>query len=276
MKWAFMTANFVARELNYTNSDDWGKCHQATVEAFHGPNFASKFEELIALIKESGFDAIELWVAHLDPVRATPEMIKTALEILKKYEVEVISYTAGFGAPGVTRGEATKIFETSKMIETPLLAQGFHPDNGPIVKELAEQYNIYFGLENHPAEKTPQDVIDKIDSFTPWVGSAIDTGWFATHGYNVVKAIHELKDYLLHVHLKDVKAVGGHDSCTLGDGIVDIKGVLAALKELGYEGPVTIEHEPHHHDPAEDVKESLRRVKAIWAELNSEGNGGVL
>ena len=64
------------------------------------------------------------------------------------------------------------------------------------------------------------------------MGAAVDTGWFGIHGYDVVQAIRELKDHLVHVHLKDIKAVGAHDSCTLGDGIVDIKGVLSVLKEI--------------------------------------------
>ncbi|MBS4202703.1 sugar phosphate isomerase/epimerase family protein [Lederbergia citrea] len=269
MKWAFMTANFVAKELDYHNSDDWGKCHQATFEAFHGPQFSFKFEEMIALTKEMGFDAIELWVAHLDPLHATQEMIDQALHILNKYEVEVASYTAGFGAPGVTVEEATRIFETSKALGTPVLAQAFHPANGPIVKELAEKFDIRAGLENHP-EKTPQEVIDKISPFAPWVGSVVDTGWFGTHGYDASQAIRELKDYLVHVHLKDIKAEGAHDSCILGDGVVDIKGVLSMLKDINYEGTITIEHEPHEYDPTEDVKESLKRVKMWWAELEAE------
>ena len=38
------------------------------------------------------------------------------------------------------------------------------------------------GLENHP-QKTAQEVIDIVAPFAPWVGSANDTGWFATQGY---------------------------------------------------------------------------------------------
>ncbi|WEG12580.1 sugar phosphate isomerase/epimerase [Pullulanibacillus sp. KACC 23026] len=266
MTFAFMTANFVARELNYTDSLDWGKCHQATVEAFHGPQFSAKFEELILEIKGMGFDAIELWVAHLDPFKATPEMIEQANAILKKYEMSVISYTAGFGEPGITHEDAVQIFETAKAIGAPVFAQGFHPDNGPLVSELAEAYTIKVGLENHP-EKTPQEVIDKVGPFSPWVGSAIDTGWFATQGYDPVQAVYDLKDYIVHVHLKDVKAPGAHDTCALGDGIVDIKGVMAALKEIGFTGPMTVEHEPHTYDPTEEVKVSLERVKAWQAEL---------
>ncbi|GGH81733.1 sugar phosphate isomerase/epimerase [Pullulanibacillus pueri] len=268
MKFAFMTANYVARELNYTDSLDWGKCHQATFEAFHGDQFSTKFEELISTIKGLGFDAIELWIAHLDPLKATPKMIEEANAILKRYGVDVISYTAGFGAPGVTEEEVRRTLETAKAIGAPVLAQGFHPDNGPVVRPLAEEYGIYVGLENHP-EKTPQDVINKVATFSPWVGSALDTGWFATQGYDAVQAVYDLKDHLVHVHLKDVKAVGAHDTCALGDGIVDIKGVMAALKAIGYTGPMTVEHEPHIYDPSAEAKESLERVRTWWQEINA-------
>jgi L-ribulose-5-phosphate 3-epimerase len=266
MQWAFMTANYVGRALGYADNNDWGANHRATVEAFHGPQFGERFGELIDGIKASGFDAIELWVAHLDPLVATPEMIAQATQILSDRGVQVVSYTAGFGRPGVTRDEATRIFATAKAIGAPVLAQGFHPDNGPLVRELGQQYNIRMGLENHP-QKTAREVIDIVAPFAPWVGSAIDTGWFATQGYDAVRAVRELRDHLVHVHLKDIRVAGGHETCALGDGVVDIPGVLAALKEIGYAGSASIEHEPYDYDPTDEVKLSLQRVKAWWAEI---------
>lgn len=266
-KYLFMTANYVARELNYINSRNWGECHKATEEAFHGPQFSEKFEELVAKIKGLGFDAIELWVAHLNPERATPDMLEQANRILRKYNMNAVSYTAGFHKPGVSRDVAVRIFETAKALGVSVLAAGFNPVNGPLVRELAEKYDIRMAYENHP-EKTPQEVVDKVSLFSPWIGSAIDTGWFATQGYDAVQAVYDLKDVLLHVHLKDIKAVGAHDTCALGDGIVDIKGVLAALKSVGYTGEITIEHEPHDYDPTEECRVSLERVKTWSNELN--------
>jgi len=266
MQWAFMTANYVGRALDYANNPDWMANHRATVEAFHGPQFGERFAEMIDDIKSAGFDAIELWVAHLDPLRATPEMIDTANQILRDRGVKLIAYTAGFGQPGVSREDATRIFETAKAIGAPVLAQGFHPANGALVAELGERYGIRMGLENHP-QKTAQAVIDIVAPFAPWVGSALDTGWFATQGYDAVRAVHELRDHVVHVHLKDITAVGGHATCALGDGVVDIRGVLKALKMIGYSGPVTIEHEPYDYDPTEECKVSLERAAGWWADL---------
>lgn len=272
MQWGFMTANYVAYEIGYDATSvlrDWDACHEATARAFHGPEFAEKFEKMAATIKGCGFGAIELWVAHVDPQLVTRENLQKALEILHHYGLDVIGYTAGFGRPGVSREDAVRIFETARTLGAPLLAQGFHPDNGELVQELASQYGIYMALENHP-EKTPSEVIAKVSRFSPWVGAAMDTGWFATQGYDPVRAVHELREHLLHVHLKDIKVAGGHETCALGDGIVDVPGVLGALREIGYEGCITIEHEPMDHDPTEDVRTSLERARAWWAEIGEQ------
>ena len=114
MQWAFMTANYVGRALGYANNTDWTANHNATVAAFHGPQFGARFAEMIDEITAAGFDAIELWVAHLDPLLATPEMIATANQILRERGVKLTAYTAGFGRPGVSREDATRIFETGK------------------------------------------------------------------------------------------------------------------------------------------------------------------
>ncbi|WP_067621020.1 sugar phosphate isomerase/epimerase family protein [Alicyclobacillus acidiphilus] len=270
MRFACMTANYVAREVGYqanTVSHDWGICHTATVDAFHGARFEDKFEALISDIRDIGFDAIELWVAHLDPFRATPSMIGQAVSIVERYGVEIIGYTAGFGTPGVSREDALRVFETAQAIGAKVLAQGFHPANGELVQELCTRYNIRVGLENHP-EKEPQEVIEKVKPFYPWIGSANDTGWFATHGYDAARATRELRDVLIHVHLKDILAVGGHDTCALGDGIVDIRGVMQALQDMDYDGIITIEHEPMDHDPTEDCRTSLLRAQQWWSKLS--------
>jgi sugar phosphate isomerase/epimerase len=190
-------------------------------------------------------------------------MLADATRILRQYEMPVISYTPGFGQPGVSREDAVRIFETAQALGAKVLAQGFHPANGPLVMELGAQYGIRMGLENHP-HKNAQEVLDIIAPFAPWVGAAVDTGWFGTQGCDASQAIRELGAHVVHVHLKDVRAVGGHTTCTLGDGIVNIPAVIDALKDIGYRGPISIEHEPYNYDPMPECVESLRRAKAWW------------
>jgi sugar phosphate isomerase/epimerase len=48
--------------------------------------------------------------------------------------------------------------------------------------------------------------------------------------------------------------------CPLGRGVVDLPAVLAALREVGYRGYATIEHDrvPGSGSPLDDLAESLR------------------
>jgi sugar phosphate isomerase/epimerase len=66
---------------------------------------------------------------------------------------------------------------------------------------------------------------------------------------------------VLHVHLKDVRAVGAHETCRLGEGIVPVRDCLRALAEMNYSGAISIEHEPEGFNPDEDLIASRERVE---------------
>lgn len=275
MKWAMMTANYVAEELDYSISQgwlqggDWGKCHRITVENYQGSRFKEKFERLIFRIREMGFNNIELWSAHLDPSVANSKMINDARKILENYNVNIISYFAvGFDRKDYTESDIRRNFEVAKELDLPMITQTIIKENAPIISKLAKEYDINIGWENHP-EKSSAEIIGNIKPYHPQISSTLDTGWLATYNCDASQVIRDLKDCLLHVHLKDVKAVGAHDSCILGDGIVNIKNVLEVLKEINYQGAITIEHEPHNFDPSNDIIESLSRVKSWWNEIEN-------
>ena len=62
-----MSANYVARELGYGATDQWGPFDEATNAAFEPlETFPARFEELITSVAELGFDAIDLWFGHLN------------------------------------------------------------------------------------------------------------------------------------------------------------------------------------------------------------------
>jgi L-ribulose-5-phosphate 3-epimerase len=52
----------------------------------------------------------------------------------------------------------------------------------------------------------------------------------------------------------------GHETCRYGAGIVNIKGCVDVLKEIGYQGPISIEHEPEDFDPRPDVAASKKML----------------
>ena len=65
----------------------------------------------------------------------------------------------------------------------------------------------------------------------------------AMDALDAVKRLREA-DKLFIVHLKDVVAVGAHDTCAIGEGIVPCERVVRYLVQSGWQGDVAIEHEP--------------------------------
>lgn len=281
MKISICTADFVAREANYNVRPwDWGRADAITRDAFHASDtaFAAKFDELTGICRDIGFENMELWVAQFDPWRASPTMLQSAQDILKRLGMRVVGTTAGLRQPSISDNDGSVTMKANKALGAGFIAVGLHPSNDATAARLCRQYGLRYAIENHP-EKTAEEARDRLEAIAGnfdglpegsrrpgWVGACIDTGWYATQGYDPVQAVHVLKDHLLHVHLKDVKAAGmPHETCALGEGIVDDHGVLAALQQIGYDGYVSIEHEPEYHDPVKDLRASLQRVKAWLA-----------
>ncbi len=137
------------------------------------------------------------------------------------------------------------------------------------VVDTLRHHGCTLGVENHP-EKNPAELLSRIGDDAPGtiggdahgtIGATLDTGWFWTHGYDASTAVHELADSLVYVHLKDLRAVGSHDTCRFGQGVVPIETCVRALQEVGYQGPISIEHEPADSDPTEVLGSNLRLLR---------------
>jgi L-ribulose-5-phosphate 3-epimerase len=255
-----MSANYVAKELGYGAADEWGPFDDATNAAFEPlDTFPARFDELLATIAVLGFDAIDLWFAHLNWRWATPEHVAHAREGLARHELRVVSLA---GSVGATTEELTAACRLANELDVDLIAgvgEVVRRDRGGAATVL-RAHGVRFGLENHP-EKTPQDVLDAIGDDADVLGAAVDTGWWATQSYDPVAAIGELSDRLFHVHLKDVEEPGTHISCMHGDGCANVAGCVEKLLAIGWAGPVSIEHEPYDRDPTEECVRMLARIR---------------
>jgi sugar phosphate isomerase/epimerase len=262
-----MSANYVARQVNYQMTGGWGQGDTATNQYFKPlKTFPQRFEALLQEIQGLGFDAIDLWLPHLNPSWATPEHISAAQELLDSYGLSVVSLAGGFGR---TPEELEASCELANAMGTTIMGGGsqlLYTDR-ELTIGLLQKYGLQLAIENHP-EKTPEEILAKIGKDdTGTLGTAVDTGWYGTHGYDAAQAIRRLGPVVQHVHLKDVRAAGGHETCRLGAGVVPVRDCLRALAEIGYNGAISIEHEPEHFNPDEDLKASLALVKGWLAEL---------
>ena len=137
-------------------------------------------------------------------------------------------------------------------------------ETGEAAAVLRER-GVTLAIENHP-ERTPAEVLAKIEAGGGTVAATVDTGWWATQGYDPVQAIEELGAGVAHVHLKDVRQVGEpHETCAWGEGIVDVEACVRALLRIDYAGFYTVEHEPEDRDPSEEIRAMRERLEGWLA-----------
>jgi sugar phosphate isomerase/epimerase len=246
----FITANYVARETGYA-MEDWGHGDRATQAAFAPiETYAERIDAVLGDIRGLGFGTVDVWGAHLHPSWATDEHVAALRDSLARHELAIGTYATWLDAENVERA-----CELARAIDATVIGAGFSGEP-EVLAPVLEAHGVRLGIENHPDERAPADVLAKIERGGAAFGATVDTGWWGTHGYDAARAIEELGDHLLHVHLKDVVAVGvPHETCRWGEGIVPIEECVRALQRVGYDGTIAVEHEPETSDPSEACRE---------------------
>jgi L-ribulose-5-phosphate 3-epimerase len=252
---AFITANYVARQTGYA-MHGWGHGDRTTNEHFQPlETYAERLDEVLGDVRALGFDTVDLWGAHLHPAWATDEHVATAVELLARHGLRIATYATWLGPAEVARA-----CEIAGALGTSIIGAGSSGDDADLVPVLRE-HGVRLAIENHP-ERTPSEVLARIAAGDGALASTVDTGWWATQGYDPVRAIEELGEHVVHVHLKDVLAEGEpHETCRWGDGIVPIEGCVRALQRLGYTGALAVEHEPETGDPTDDCRAMLAELR---------------
>jgi len=135
----------------------------------------------------------------------------------------------------------------------------------PVV-EHAEKEKVMLLVEPEPdllIETADQylEFASKIQS--PYLGLNFDIG----HSYCVnddpAATIKRLGKLIRHVHLEDIAATRVHHHLIPGEGVIDFAAALTALKDIGYDGWVTIELYTCHENPDHAAKLARERVVKI-------------
>jgi L-ribulose-5-phosphate 3-epimerase len=263
---SFMTANYVARQTGYDMKRGWGQGDRTTQEHFRPlETFGERFEEILADVAELGFEAIDVWSAHLHGAWATDGHLAAARKLLERHSLPVLSLGGGFGD---TLEEFEGFCRIAKGLECPLLGgrTALLERERERVLDLLDRYGLRLGIENHP-ETNPDEMLEQIGDRSDLLGTVVDTGWWTTMGYDPVRAIEQLGPHVVHVHLKDVVREGQpHETCKWGDGVVPVEACVRMLLELGYSGGLEIEHEPEHEDPSAACREMLALLRGWLGE----------
>lgn len=149
--------------------------------------------------------------------------------------------------------------------------------------KYAKEKGVTLAIETGPEKaKTLKAFIEDTEG---GVGVNLDPANFTmVTGQDAVEAVYLLKDYIVHTHVKDGRmldkkqnpadvyhafAVGGVDAlnaCSgfeelpIGTGDVDWTNYINALKEIGYDGYLTIEREAGEN-PFDDIKSAAEFIR---------------
>jgi sugar phosphate isomerase/epimerase len=152
------------------------------------------------------------------------------------------------------------------------------PATLPRIEKFVKEYDIRVGIHNHgPEDKiyhSPLDVLKVVGSMDPRLGCCIDVGHCVRAGTDVVEAIQAVAPRLFNMHIKDLADLTAKEShVAVGQGLMPIREIFAALIKMNYAGWVDLEYEIHGDDPMPGVTESYAYMRGVLAGMGYNWHG---
>ena len=220
-----------------------------------------RFEDAVAKLQQLGLHHVEMFPRHL-PQNLKPQDLAARLARLKAAAIKV----NGYGVCGIRKNEAAirALFGFAKKVGIEVVAAAPAPDALPMLDKLVAEYDIKIGIHNHgPGDKTwgkLQQLLDGTKDRHPNIGVCLDTGHLFRSGDDPIEAVRRLGPRLHSLHFKDVNAQG-HD-VVVGTGTLDLGAFLSALREVGFDGPFSLEFELNPKDPMPGIAQSLAAIRS--------------
>ena len=154
--------------------------------------------------------------------------------------------------------------------------------------KLAEEIGIKkIAFEMHPGfcVYNPATLLRLREAVGPIIGANVDPSHLFWQGMDPCEAIKELKGAIYHFHAKDTKI---DEANTAKNGVLDTKGyddilnrswvfrtvgyghgkevwnnIISTLKMVGYDGPISIEHEDGLMSPKEGLEKAITFLKEV-------------
>jgi sugar phosphate isomerase/epimerase len=166
-----------------------------------------------------------------------PDKLDERVAIMK----HAIEFTARFGAPRVALHIGFVPSDPTDPIYVMLVE---------VIQEIADYCaDRGLGLSLETGQETAEELLEFIhDVNRPNMGINFDPANLILYGKDKpVEALESVKDYVVSCHCKDgvwpTQEGELGSEMPLGEGQVDIPAFVAKLKEIGYQGPLTIERE---------------------------------
>ena len=141
----------------------------------------------------------------------------------------------------------------------------------PYVDKKVKEYGFNYAIHLHgPDQATYQDadeVWERTKDLDPRIGMCLDIGHnYRNGGKDPIAALRKYHSRVYDIHLKDVTGSTKEGRSTeVGRGLLDIPGFIHAMREVGYSGMISLEHERNMRDPFTGIGESIGYFRAMVA-----------
>jgi sugar phosphate isomerase/epimerase len=235
------------------------------------------FFETLKKVKDLGLDYLQPYPGQLlsrdiPDVKfdhnLSDDLIKKVKSKLKEHAVSLVSY----GVVGIGKDEESmrKVFDFARKMGIRTIVTEPEFEDFPLIERMVQEYNINIAIHNHPEPSRyarPETVLDHVKGLDGRIGSCADTGHWMRAGLKPVEALRLLKGRIIDVHLKDRNKFGteGAYDVPFGQGMANIKEILAELTLQNFSGYLAVEHEnPDEVDnPSPSIKKGIEYIKSI-------------
>lgn len=142
---------------------------------------------------------------------------------------------------------------------------------------FAAEAGVRLSVEHFPDPRSPFVVSDDVNQALreiPELGVTFDSGNVLTGGEDPVAGFLKSKDRIIHAHFKDwVRTEGApgrpgldgkfYQPALVGEGIVDHRSVLEAMRRAGYRGYINLEYEGNLYTPEAAMVKGLDFLKGL-------------
>jgi len=228
---------------------------------------------------------------HPDPTIAKPhhEAFRNTVLLAEKLDVERVVVFSG--CPGGSQADETPNWVTCTWPGfTDIVEWQWKEKVIPYWKEqggFASEHGVKVCFEMHPGfcVYNPETLLRLRDAVGPVIGANVDPSHFFWQGIDPVAAVYELRDAVYYVHAKDVK-VNQLNSST--NGVLDTKSYtrkmerswlfrtvgyghgyefwrefVSALRLVGYDHVLCIEHEDSLMSPREGLEKAVSFLRQV-------------
>jgi len=198
---------------------------------------------------------------------------------LNSTDAQIAEFHAKLAEKGVTgyavgpiymksEAEVDQAFAYAKRVGVRLIVGVPNIELLPYVEKKVKEYGFNYAIHLHGPDiniyQDADEVWDRTKDLDPRIGMCLDIGHDYRNGKDPIADLKKYYSRVYDIHLKNVTdSTKAGFSVEVGRGMIDIPEFINALREVGYSGMVSLEHERNMKDPFTGIGESIGYFRAM-------------